>query len=171
MTRSSQPALRRRPCERALAQQPARGAQEAGWPQDQRDGGRIAALVAAPGRPGRDRLDPGPRPRHPVWLMRFPGHWFRSGRALAAVLLLSARIAGEVADARHHLSEHGCASDSGGRDDNCTCANLHAVSFADPVPVASAPLEHAGDFTPLAAVRAPRTRAATHASPRAPPRD
>lgn len=102
--------------------------------------------------------------------MRFLRRVFAPRRALAALLLLSALVAGEVADARHHLSEHGCASDTGGRDDNCTCANLHASSVVDPVPVAIAPLELEREFTPLAATLAPRVRAASHASPRAPPR-
>lgn len=102
--------------------------------------------------------------------MRILRHLFRSGPALAALLLLSALVVGEVADARHHLSEHGCASEAGGRDDNCTCANLHAVSFADPAPEASSPLVHAREFAPFATALAPRSQATTCAAPRAPPR-
>ncbi|MEQ1834430.1 MAG: hypothetical protein ABL977_15395 [Candidatus Eisenbacteria bacterium] len=102
--------------------------------------------------------------------MSFLRRWFVSGRALAALLLLSALLAGEVADARHHLSDHGCASDTGGRDDNCTCAGLHAASSVDPVPVAEAPLEHEREFTALAMAPPPSKLAAAHASPRAPPR-
>jgi hypothetical protein len=93
----------------------------------------------------------------------------RPGRALPALLLLTTLVVGEVADARHHLSEHGCAADSGGRDDNCTCASLHAVSLASDAPAQLAPVEHEREFALIAVVSTPRPYAAISAAPRAPP--
>jgi len=74
--------------------------------------------------------------RLPVWLLR-------SGRALAALLLLTTLVVGEVADARHHLSETGCASDHArgpGRDDCCACTSLHVAPLTSPSPVLMAPV-------------------------------
>jgi hypothetical protein len=95
---------------------------------------------------------------------------FRPSRALAAILLLASLVAGEVADARHHLSEQGCAADSGGRDDNCTCASLHAASLAGDLPVQAAPIELEREFTAAALALAPTAHAVICAAPRAPPR-
>ncbi len=70
--------------------------------------------------------------------------WFvRPGRALAALILLATLIAGEAADARHHLLDASCAGEASGapaREGHCTCANLHAVSLAAAAPVALAPV-------------------------------
>jgi hypothetical protein len=95
--------------------------------------------------------------------------WFRPGRELLALLLLTTLVVGEVADARHHLSEHGCAADTGGRDDNCTCASLHAVSLASDLPAQAAPVELERQFMPVAIALAPTARAIISAAPRAPP--
>ena len=101
--------------------------------------------------------------RHLRWL-------FRTGRALAAVLLLTTLVVGEAADARHHLSSHGCAVDSGGRNDNCTCASLHAAPMASEPVAQPAPVEHEHHFSAVVATIAPIARAARAAAPRAPPR-
>ena len=95
--------------------------------------------------------------------------WFRPGRELLALLLLATLAVGEVADARHHLSEHGCAADTGGRDDNCTCASLHAVSLATDAPTQAAPVELERQFAPVTIALAPTARAILGAAPRAPP--
>lgn len=99
--------------------------------------------------------------------------WFaRSGRALAALLLLATLVAGEVADAHHHLEDTGCAAESSGgpeRDDHCTCANLHAVSLAAPAPVAVAPVALEREFEASAPAQAPTAQARCAAPPRAPP--
>jgi len=94
---------------------------------------------------------------------------FRSGRAFAGVLLLATLVAGEVADARHHVSEHGCAADAGGRDDNCTCASLHAAPFGGEGIAQAAPVEIEREQAPAAVAIAPTVRAARTAAPRAPP--
>lgn len=99
--------------------------------------------------------------------------WFaRSGRALAALLLLATLVAGEVADAHHHLEDTGCAAESSGgpeRDDHCTCANLHAVSLAAPATVAQEPLALEREYLALEPAQAPLTGARCAAPPRAPP--
>jgi hypothetical protein len=96
----------------------------------------------------------------------------RSGRALAGLLLLATLFAGELADARHHLSEHGCATDTheSGRDDNCTCAGLHAAPLAGlaPVPLAAVAILCAA-ATPADPQR-PARHGVADAAPRAPPR-
>jgi len=98
--------------------------------------------------------------------------WARTGRALAGLLLLATLVAGEVADARHHLSEPGCPTESGGpgRDDHCTCAGIHAAPLAGhaPVPLAAVVLER--EHAPCVVLAAPRRERETEASPRAPPR-
>lgn len=101
----------------------------------------------------------------PAWLIR-------SGRSLAALLLLATLVVGEVADACHHLGDAGCASESTGgpeRDDHCTCANLHAVSLAAVAPIAAAPIALPREFTPATPAQAPVARTACAAPPRAPP--
>ena len=101
-----------------------------------------------------------------------PLRWlFRSGRAVAAVLLLGSFMLGEAADTRHHLSEQGCASDSHGptRDDNCTCAGLHAAPLAGHAPVALAPVEIERPRVVVSATGRAARRGVTRAAPRAPP--
>jgi hypothetical protein len=106
-------------------------------------------------------------------MLRLLRRLIRDPRALGALLLLSLFAAGEVADARHHLADHGCATDThapGQRDDHCTCAGLHALplgahAFTDPAPAAQE-----REFTPATAVTAPRAQRGAEASPRAPPR-
>lgn len=106
-------------------------------------------------------------------MLRLLRRLIRDPRALGALLLLSLFAAGEVADARHHLADHGCATDTHvpeERDDHCTCAGLHALPLgahplADPAPVAQA-----REFTPAAAATAPLALRGAEASPRAPPR-
>lgn len=99
--------------------------------------------------------------------------WFaRSGRALAALLLLATLVAGEVADAHHHLEDTGCAAESSGgpeRDDHCTCANLHAVSLAAAAPVACAPVALERAYQAHTPAQAPASRVHCAAPPRAPP--
>ena len=102
--------------------------------------------------------------------MRLLRKLFRSGRALAALMLLAALVAGAVADGRHHLSEQGCASDSHGRDDNCTCASLHAASLTSVLPAAGAPVECVREVATVSIAATTRPRAARDAAPRAPPR-
>ncbi len=99
---------------------------------------------------------------------------FVTGRALGALVLLVTLVSGEAADTRHHLSEHGCGSEThapGERDDNCTCAGLHAISLGDDAPEAFAPVEHPREYSPVAAAVAPRGIRGASAAPRAPPRD
>jgi len=95
---------------------------------------------------------------------------FRNGRALTAMLLLTTFVVGEVADARHHLSERGCAADAAGRDDNCTCASLHAAPLASEPLAQPAPVEREIAFATVAVPSQPVARTACAASPRAPPR-
>jgi len=102
--------------------------------------------------------------------MRLLRRLFRTGRALAALMLLTTLVVGEVADARHHLSEHGCPADRGGRDDQCTCASLHVTSLASEPVTPVTPVECEGKFAAFAVTVAPVARAACAASPRAPPR-
>lgn len=101
--------------------------------------------------------------------MRLVRTLFRSGRALAALLLLTAFTVGAAADARHHLSEHGCAADRGGREDHCVCAGLHAAPFASEAVTEVQPIECERTFAPVTLVLAPATRARHAAAPRAPP--
>lgn len=100
-------------------------------------------------------------------------HWcLRSGRALAGLVLLATLFAGELADTRHHLSEHGCTTDahSSGREDHCTCAGLHAAPLAGHAPVALAAVEiERATGTPFATLHASR-HGVSDAAPRAPPR-
>ena len=102
--------------------------------------------------------------------MRLVRTLFRSGRSLAALLLLVAFTAGGAADARHHLSEQGCAADRGGRADHCVCAGLHAAPFASDAIAQVTPVEGEREFTPAAEALEPIVRAAHAAAPRAPPR-
>jgi len=102
--------------------------------------------------------------------MRLVRTLFRSGRALAAVLLLTVFTVGAAADARHHLSEHGCAADGHGREDHCVCAGLHAAPFASEPVTPVVPVECEQHFAPIAEAPAPVARALRAAAPRAPPR-
>jgi hypothetical protein len=77
---------------------------------------------------------------------------------------------GAAADARHHLSERGCAADRGGREDHCVCASLHAAPFASVAVSQAAPIECEREFVPAALALAPIARATRAAAPRAPPR-
>jgi hypothetical protein len=95
--------------------------------------------------------------------------WFRPGRAFLALLLLTTLVVGEVADARHHLSEQGCAADTAGRPDNCTCASLHALPLGGAAPLQCAPVELTREFAVITRALAPRPQVVTGASPRAPP--
>jgi hypothetical protein len=91
-------------------------------------------------------------------------------RALAAVLLLAAFTVGAAADARHHLSEHGCAADQNGRADRCMCAGLHAAPFASEPITQVTPVECEREAVPVVRGSRTGTRAAQSAAPRAPPR-
>jgi len=102
--------------------------------------------------------------------MRLVRTLFRSGRALAALLLLTAFTVGAAADARHHLSEHGCAADGPGREDHCVCAGLHAAPFASEPVTPVVPVECERLFAPIAEAPAPVARSLRAAAPRAPPR-
>src|SRR6185369_17540721 len=88
------------------------------------------AVGARIGAAGYTRLTARRAPSQADTPMRLVRTLFRTGRSLAALLLLAAFTAGGVADARHHLSEQGCAADRGGRADHCVCAGLHAAPFA-----------------------------------------
>ena len=106
-------------------------------------------------------------------MLRLFRRLIRDPRALGALLLLALFTAGEVADARHHLADHGCVSDShapGERDDHCTCAGLHALPLGAHALTDPAPVEQARAFRPVAAVAAPLGHRGAEASPRAPPR-
>ena len=102
--------------------------------------------------------------------MRLLRRLFSTGRALAAVLLLTAFAVGGAADARHHLSERGCPADRGGREDHCVCASLHAAPFASVAITQATPVECEREFTPTVEALEPIVRAAHAAAPRAPPR-
>lgn len=102
--------------------------------------------------------------------MRLLHRLFRTGRALAALMLLTTLVVGEVADARHHLSEHGCPADRGGRDDQCTCASLHVTSPASDGVTQATPVECENTIAAAAIAFSPPARAARAAAPRAPPR-
>ena len=102
--------------------------------------------------------------------MRLVSTLFRSGRSLAALLLLAAFTVGAAADARHHLSEQGCPADRGGRADHCVCAGLHAAPFASDAIAQVTPVECEREVTPAVEALEPIVRAAHTAAPRAPPR-
>ena len=102
--------------------------------------------------------------------MRLVRTLFRSGRSLAALVLLTAFAVGAAVDARHHLSEHGCAADQGGRADHCVCAGLHAAPFASEPVAQVTPVECEREAVPDARALAPVAPAAPSAAPRAPPR-
>jgi hypothetical protein len=106
-------------------------------------------------------------------MLRFFRRMFRDPRALGALLLLAVFAAGEIADARHHLADHGCVADShapGQRDDNCTCASLHALPLGEQALADPTPLVQEREYAPAATAVAPRTARRAQASPRAPPR-
>jgi len=102
--------------------------------------------------------------------MRLLRRLFRTGRALAALMLLTTLVVGEVADARHHLSEHGCPADRGGRDDQCTCASLHVTSLASDGVTQATPVECESAAAFVAFATGPLIPVACAAAPRAPPR-
>ena len=102
--------------------------------------------------------------------MRLLRSLFRPARAFAAVLLLAVFAAGGAAEARHHLSEQGCAADHGGRADHCVCAGLHAAPFASEAVTQATPVVCEREFAPAAEALEPVVRAAHAAAPRAPPR-
>jgi hypothetical protein len=102
--------------------------------------------------------------------MRLLRMLFRYGRAAAALLLLAAFAMGAAADARHHLLDHGCDADPGGRSDHCVCAGLHAAPFASEAIAHVAPIAFERELAPASRVLAPLARAAHVAAPRAPPR-
>jgi hypothetical protein len=93
-------------------------------------------------------------------------------RTFAGIALLAALVVGEMADTRHHLSEHGCATDArrASREEQCTCAGLHAAPLAGHAPVALALVELEHGHAPAIAHAAPARRGEADASPRAPPR-
>jgi len=103
-------------------------------------------------------------------MMRIVCTLFRSARSLAAMLLLTAFVTGSAADARHHLSERGCAADRAGGADHCVCASLHAAPFASEAITQATPVECERMVTPVAEALTPIARAAAAAAPRAPPR-
>ncbi len=87
--------------------------------------------------------------------MRLLHRLFRTGRALAALMLLTTLVVGEVADARHHLSEH---------------ASLHVTSPASDGVTQATPVECENTIAAAAIAFSPPARAARAAAPRAPPR-
>ena len=102
--------------------------------------------------------------------MRLVRTLFRSGRALAALLLLTAFTVGAAADARHHLSEQGCPGDRGGREDHCVCASMHAAPLGSEPIAQPAPVEPERELAPTPAALAPAGRTLRGAAPRGPPR-
>jgi hypothetical protein len=92
--------------------------------------------------------------------MNVIGRLFRPQRVFAAWLLLVSLFAGEVADAHHHLSEHGCSADRGG---------LHVSAVASEAPTQLAPVAREREYAPLALAHPHRLRAASGTAPRAPP--
>lgn len=107
-----------------------------------------------------------PRDMHlATWLLR-------SGRALAALLLLTTLVVGEVADARHHLSETGCASDHAEgpqRDDSCACISLHFAPVATPGTGFIAPIPVEVQLVARPEGQAVALQAVGPAAPRGPP--
>jgi len=98
----------------------------------------------------------------------------RTPRALGALCLLATLLAGEAADAGHHLLEQGCGSEAhspGERDENCTCAALHAVPLGDDAPALMTPVVLARRFAAADAEAAQHVHRSAEAAPRAPPRD
>ena len=96
---------------------------------------------------------------------------FRSGRAVAGLLLLASLVVGDMADTRHHLSEQGCTTDSHGasREENCTCAGLHAAPLTGHAPVALAPVAIERAPVVVSATDRVARHGVTNAAPRAPP--
>lgn len=101
--------------------------------------------------------------------MRLPNWIVRHGRALAGLLLLATLAVGEVADAAHHLDAHGCASEAGGRQEDCTCASLHAGTPPGDAAAPMAPHAEEQSFSPLAPASVPSPRTPARDCPRAPP--
>ena len=130
---------------------------------------RDDAVVAPIGAAGRAHLTSRLGTEQALGPMRLLRTLFRSGRTLAALLLLTAFTAGGAADVRHHLSEQGCAADRGGSD-RCICASLHAAPFASEAITQVTPIVCEREFTPAAEALEPVVRAAHAATPRAPPR-
>ncbi len=98
---------------------------------------------------------------------------FRDPRAVGALCLLVTLVAGEAADARHHLADQGCVSDGhvpGQRDDNCTCAGLHVLPLGDQAPASPAPVVREREFAPVVAAAARVAHRGAASAPRAPPR-
>ena len=98
---------------------------------------------------------------------------FRTGRALGALCLLATLLAGEAADARHHVLEQGCGNEAhspGERDDHCTCAGLHAVPLEDDAPSLLAPVAQARRFAAPDAESILHVHRGADSAPRAPPR-
>jgi len=99
---------------------------------------------------------------------------FRTGRAAAALCLLATLLAGEAADSWHHLAEQGCGSGAhapGERDQDCTCAALHAVPLGDDAPALMTPVVLARRFAVADVEATPHVHRSAEAAPRAPPRD
>ena len=98
------------------------------------------------------------------WLLRTP-------RALGALLLLATLVAGEVADARHHLSKDGCSTEehARGRRSDCTCAALHAVTLGIELAANLAPAVSDEAFAPVAVATVHREHRGAESAPRAPP--
>ena len=92
---------------------------------------------------------------------------------MGALVLLATLVGGEVADARHHVTEETCAAEShspAGREENCTCAALHAVPMGIELAAIQAPIAQEREFAPDAIAAAHREHRGTEAAPRAPPR-
>jgi hypothetical protein len=106
-------------------------------------------------------------------MMRLLRRLIRDPRALGALLLLALFAAGEMADARHHLTDHGCVTDTqapGQRDEHCTCAGLHALPLGAHVLADPRPVEQERTFAPAAIAVVKIAHRGAGASPRAPPR-
>ena len=104
--------------------------------------------------------------------MRFFLRLLHTPRAFGALILLATLVGGEVADARHHVTEEACAAEShapGNREENCTCAALHAVPIGVVLAAIQAPIGEEREFAPDATAAAHREHRGTEAAPRAPP--
>lgn len=98
----------------------------------------------------------------------------RSGRALAALVLLVTLVTGEWADARHHLAETGCSEHHGTTPspvrDDCTCTGLHVTTVSEAGPTIAAPVVESRDRVETVVVSATTRVVRRPSAPRAPPR-
>ena len=97
----------------------------------------------------------------------------RSGRALAALVLLVTLVTGEWADARHHMADSGCGEHHGTTPspvrDDCTCTGLHVTTVSEAAPAVAAPDVASRDRVEPVVERATTRVVGRSSAPRAPP--